>query len=122
MNIAGGTEVAYVPVLLLQPIVENAIRHGLAGRTGTCRLDISARQDGRNLVIDIIDSGSDSIDTPTKPGLGIGLGVTRQRIQAMYGAEGKIDLEQLTDSRTRVRVVLPFASSPLFETKATEDD
>jgi len=122
MSVADGTEAAYVPVLLLQPIVENAIRHGLAGRAGTCRLDISAGHDGKNLVIDITDSGSVNIDTPTSPGLGIGLGVTRQRIKAMYGAEGKIDLEQLTDSRTRVRVVLPFASTPLFETEATEDD
>ncbi len=115
MKIGDGTETAFVPVLLLQPIAENAIRHGLSGKTGASSLEISTLKEGKNLIIDIVDSGAESDAASANPGLGIGLGITRQRLEAMYGNKGRITLEQLPDSKTRVRVTLPFTSEPIFE-------
>jgi LytS/YehU family sensor histidine kinase len=78
---------AAVPTLILQPLVENAIRHGVSKRTGDRRIDVAARRDGDRLRLQVRDNG------PGLPagwelgnGRGIGLANTRERLRHLYQA------------------------------------
>jgi two-component system LytT family sensor kinase len=62
-HIAHGTEAAILPTLLLQPVVENAVRHGLALQAGVGELAISARQQADRLIMQVQDNGRGTTDT-----------------------------------------------------------
>lgn len=98
---------AHVPVMLLQPIVENAIRHGLAARVSAGRIDIDARREGARLVIAVTDDGAGA-DGYAAEREGVGLGNTRARLEALYGADQRLDLTAGPDGGTRVVVEIPF--------------
>ena len=76
-----------VPTLLLQPLVENAIKHGLEPKIEGGSVAVSARRDADNIVLDVIDSG-------VGLGVGSGFGLTqvRERLQASYGSHAAIYL------------------------------
>jgi hypothetical protein len=101
-----GTEQRLVPALLLQPLVENAIRHGVE-TNGSGRVKIDARKDGDALKIVVgvyeLNLRSDAKVT----GLGIGLDVTRRRLAYLYGEDG-FTLELLVaDKQSSVTVRIP---------------
>src|SRR5205823_1463123 len=74
---------AAVPVLLLQPLVENAIRHGLAEHVASGQIAIAARRDGDRLVITVTDDGpGPAADSATRSER-VGLGNTRARLDAL---------------------------------------
>ncbi|MBS0198895.1 MAG: histidine kinase [Proteobacteria bacterium] len=78
---------ALAPRLLLQPLIENAIRHGIAPGAGAGRLEIAASRDGDRLRLQIINDVADGrvdTDTDTDDGGGIGLRNLRERLQALY--------------------------------------
>ncbi len=85
-----------VPPLLLQPLVENAIRHGIATclEGGTLRLGVSCA--GGRLRI-LIENPLDP-ETPARPGTGLGLAIVRQRLAARYGQEALFAARRLADS------------------------
>jgi two-component system, LytTR family, sensor kinase len=97
---------ALVPVLLLQPLVENAIRHGLSARAAAGRIEITARRSGRRLLIDVRDDG-DSPHDPQAAGRGIGLTNTRDRLEVLYGEPCSLDLVRLPGG-TNVRLEMPL--------------
>ena len=108
---------ALVPNLVLQPLVENAIRHGIGKRAAAGRLEIrvARRDDLLELVVQDdgpgLDDGSDSVTPATGIPLssgGIGLRNTASRLQALYGAAGRLTLEEPPEGGAMVRVVLPF--------------
>lgn len=72
---------ARVPSFVLQPLVENAIRHGIAKRTEAGRIEIAARRAGDRLVLTVTDDGPG----PNGAGDGMGLANTRERLQRLYG-------------------------------------
>jgi signal transduction histidine kinase len=98
-----------VPALLLQPIVENAIRHGLAARLDAGRIDIEARLAGEVLVIAVTDDGAENGETVTGPER-VGLGNTRARLEALYGAAGRLELTRAEGRGARVTVHIPRRS------------
>jgi hypothetical protein len=100
---------ARVPALLLQPIVENAIRHGLAARLDAGRIDIEARMAGEMLVIAVTDDGADNGETVTGPER-VGLGNTRARLEALYGAACRLELTRAEGRGARVTVHIPRRS------------
>lgn len=102
LSIPADVEGARVPIMLLQPIVENAIRHGLAAR-----LTVQARQEGEHLVIDVTDEGTGAADDALRGRAGIGLGNTRERLAALYGSDASLDLMNVTSGGARVTVRLP---------------
>jgi two-component sensor histidine kinase len=108
MSIGPGTEDAVVPALLLQPLVENAIRHGLAARVDAGAIGIGARIDGRTLVLLVSDEGSvDREETIAGPER-VGLGNTRARLEALYGDRARLQLTRGAARGARVTVEIPL--------------
>jgi two-component system, LytTR family, sensor kinase len=98
---------ACVPYLVLQPLVENAIRHGIAARPGAGRVELSARRDGDDLIVVVRDDGAGlgGGGSPT----GIGLRNSRARLEALGGRLTVADRES---GGVEARVALPFRTSP----------
>lgn len=98
---------ARVPNLLLQPIVENAIRHGIApSRTGGEISINAARSDGR-LAIEVRDNGQ-GLRPGGDPSSGLGLANTRARLRHIYGEEQKLELSEPPGGGLLVRIEIPF--------------
>lgn len=103
--------IASVPVLLLQPLVENAIRHGLAERVSSGRIEIAARRAGARLVITVTDDGPGTA-TPAASGQErVGLGNTRARLEALYGLQHRLELANAPERGARVSLEIPFRAA-----------
>src|SRR5690606_23859242 len=81
---------ARVPSLLLQPLVENAVRHGVSRRIGAGRIEIRAWREGDRLRVEVRDDGAGVGEAPV---LGIGLGNVRARLRQLYGEPFAFSLE-----------------------------
>jgi signal transduction histidine kinase len=97
---------ALIPPLLLQPLVENAIIHGIARRLQPGRVTITARPAGGCLHIEIEDQGGTA--PPRPAGSGIGLANVRERLRCLYGDDFSLHRQQLDSGDTRVQVHLPL--------------
>jgi LytS/YehU family sensor histidine kinase len=95
-------------MLLLQPIVENAIRHGLAAHLSAGRIEIDARRVGDHLAIDVTDDGPGVTQEAIRGREGIGLGNTRARLTALYPGASTLDLMNVPGRGARVAVRIPF--------------
>jgi len=102
---------AKVPKFVLQPLVENALKHGLAARAGLGRIAIRAAREGRFLILEVQDNGAGVRGTRE----GIGLGNTRARLQLLYHGEAGLELVSLPDKGTRVLVRIPLAGPEVPE-------
>jgi signal transduction histidine kinase len=99
---------ALVPNLLLQPIVENAFKHGVGLVSGPGTIIVRAhRSDGR-LVVTVVDNGPG----PGGGEEGVGLRNTNARLREMYGVPYKVTLRQARSGGTEAEVVLPFHIAP----------
>jgi sensor histidine kinase YesM len=97
----------HVPGLMLQPLVENAIRHGLGPDGG--HIHISAARENGAVVIQVLDDGV-GLASPYEEG--IGLGNLRARLHAMYGPDAQLQLHSRPASGTAVRVRIPVEAAP----------
>lgn len=95
-----------VPNLVLQPLVENAIRHGIAPHARRGVLEIGGHVEGGRLILEVTDNGGGLMETRTGR-RGIGLENTRARLRALYGEEQGLELENRSEGGTRVRVTIP---------------
>ncbi|MBL0920321.1 MAG: histidine kinase [Hydrogenophaga sp.] len=93
-----------VPPLLLQPLVENAIRHGLEPSTRGGEVAVSARRDGQRLHLSVRDDGVGS----AHPGNGFGLSQVRERLQALHGDAAQFDWRSRPGEGTQVHLQLPL--------------
>ncbi|MYN30383.1 sensor histidine kinase [Duganella sp. CY42W] len=93
-----------VPYLMLQPLVENAIRHGIAPLAAPGRLDILVERAGARLLIDVQNDGQPSANA----GSGIGLTNVRERLRHLYGAEQEVDAGWRPDGRFHVQISMPL--------------
>ena len=94
-----------VPSLIVLPLVENAIRHGLSPKVGPGRLRLSAGPDGAFLVMTVEDDGLGA-SLPLRSG--VGLGNTRERLEAMYGGRAGMEIEAPPEGGFRVTVRIPL--------------
>jgi two-component system LytT family sensor kinase len=106
-----GAQAASVPVLLLQPLVENAIRHGLAERVSSGRIDIAARRNGTRLIITVTDDGPGAATHVASAHERVGLGNTRARLEALYGAQHQFGLTNAPGQGARVSLEIPFRAT-----------
>jgi LytS/YehU family sensor histidine kinase len=107
LDVAADTVNAAVPNLILQPLVENALRHGLLAKAGGGTVRISARRHGDDLRLRVDDDG---LGLPRGGPLeGIGLGNTRARLCMLFGTSARLDLMHRPEGGTRVEVRFPFA-------------
>jgi two-component system, LytTR family, sensor kinase len=109
---------AYVPHLILQPLVENAVRHGISPREAGGSIWVQADQIGERLVVTVEDDGVGIGNAPQElAGNGVGLGGVRSRLAHLYGSDHTLDVEARRPSGTRVRIEIPYraAATPLVE-------
>lgn len=102
---------ANVPNLILQPLVENAIRHGIAPRAGPGRLQLVARRQADRVVLQVCDNGRGLAANYTE---GVGLANTRARLQQLYGEGHQFGMRNLPGGGLEVTVVVPYAG-PFFQ-------
>jgi LytS/YehU family sensor histidine kinase len=95
---------ARVPGLLLQPVVENAIRHGIAPRSAPGTVTIRARVVDTNVELEVEDTG---LGMKSELALGIGLRNTRERLAAIYGTAAELEIYSRPNNGTRVRIRVP---------------
>jgi two-component system LytT family sensor kinase len=99
-----------VPSMLLQPLVENSIKHGLAPKIGEGRITIRSSLRGGHAIIDIIDNGvgvsPDHRQRVTTDG-GIGLRNVNERLRVIYGANYQLQLDSVPGEGTCARIVIP---------------
>jgi two-component sensor histidine kinase len=97
---------ALVPVLLLQPLVENAVRHGIARRAEGGRVEVRAEPAGSRLRLTVRDDGPAAPRTP--PASGLGLGNTEERLRQLFGADYVLALNASGTGGSEVVVELPL--------------
>jgi two-component sensor histidine kinase len=100
---------AMVPNLVLQPLVENAIRHGVGKKSGAGWISIAAEKYGETLVLRITDNGEGlNKDRGTRPESGKGLAITRGRLESLYGPDQSLVLRNLQTGGAEARITMPF--------------
>jgi two-component system, LytTR family, sensor kinase len=112
MKIAPDTLDACVPNMILQPLVENAIKHGIAPRSSGGRIDINAVRSNGHLEISVKDDGlgvpfGDFDNLPE----GVGLSNTRRRLRHLYGDGHRFNLEKRDEGGLGVYLEIPFRVS-----------
>jgi two-component system, LytTR family, sensor kinase len=98
---------AAIPSFALQHLVENAIRHGIARRSGAGALTIRARRAGGSLEVTVEDDGA-GLDERKGTPAGRGIENTRERLRALYGDRGSLDVEPIRPSGTRATLRVPY--------------
>ena len=108
-NIAPEVQRAMVPCFLLQPLIENAVIHGLRGVGKTGVITVSASQESSDLVLSVTDNG---IGPPEEAlsgrKMGVGLGSTRDRLVTMYPDRHTFTMQRLSEGGTEVRIAIPL--------------
>lgn len=98
-----------VPSLILQPIVENAIRHGIGQRVGSDCIEIESRREGDTLCLDVRNRNSTLAAGPAdSAGHGIGLSNTRLRLRELYGDAAEVRLDMIWPEGVACRIRVPF--------------
>jgi signal transduction histidine kinase len=98
---------ARIPNLLLQPLVENAIVHGIAAKSGPGRVDLIGRVERGQLHLEVRDDGPGLPQEDTRSREGVGLSNTRERIAKIYGVQGQFRLQSEPGHGVTVHIVLP---------------
>ena len=100
---------ARVPSLLLQPLVENAIRHGNASHASGGAIEVNVKRAGSMLDIDIVDDGPGAPNGLDLYGRGVGLSSTRDRLRLLYGKAHRFEAGN-RNGGFAVSITLPFSS------------
>ncbi len=117
-EIAENTLDVVVPSMLLQPLIENSIKHGLEPRIHGGTVTIRSRITGSRLVLEIEDDGLGippervstevSADTVRRPGLGVGMRNVRERMQVLYGGLATVEMNGRPGRGTQVMLSMPL--------------
>ncbi len=96
-----------IPPMILQPLVENAIKHGIAPEVSGGSVKISGRAMSDYFVVEVEDTGAGRRNGSRHQGTGIGLKNVRERLLQVYGETATLKLEEITSGGTRATLILP---------------
>lgn len=118
---------ATVPNLVLQPLVENALRHGIGRRASGGWISIAAERCRDTLILRVTDNGKGLAEEDLRPERqGMGLSITRGRLESLYGPQQTLVLRNLPTGGVEVRVTMPFRiraeDNPVASKQATFQD
>jgi LytS/YehU family sensor histidine kinase len=100
---------AMVPNLVLQPLVENSIRHGLCKRAEPGRISVSAEKLDDTLVLRVVDNGMGlQPNAANEHPPGMGLAITRNRLKTLYGDSQSLELRNIESGGVEVLIKIPF--------------
>jgi len=116
VNVADELKSVMVPVLLLQPLVENALKHGFAGKAGTGHLTIEAARHEARLRVVVDDDGVGPSKTANTQG--VGLSNLERRLATLYGADARFSAGAGSDGGFRVVIDLPLDRGPDLQARA----
>jgi len=97
-----------IPPMLLQPIVENAIKHGIEPKVEGGRVDVTARREGDRLVLTVVDTGLGVSSTRSTASTGLGLANVRARLATLFGDRASLAMADNAPAGTRVTITLPL--------------
>ena len=109
IEVEPGQEQALVPQLILQPLVENSIRHALDPASEALKIAVRAKREDKALLLEVSDNGPGIHQD--KLGNGIGLSNTQQRLRQLYGAEQTMTLANAAGGGLLVNIRIPFHTS-----------
>jgi sensor histidine kinase YesM len=109
-----------LPAFTLQPIVENAVKHGVAPRAGGGRLHIEARINNENLIITVRDDGCGESPANEENGNGLGLRLVRESLWTRFGSAACIKTETTANQGFKVSIIVPSVDSSEEGFKALE--
>ena len=116
LEAAAETLDAQVPHLLLQPLVENAVRHGIAKRSSGGEIRVVTSHEGSALHLLVSDNGPGFDDREASPArTGLGLRATRERLQTLYGERQTVKIRTRSEGGVEVSVRIPFRSIPQID-------
>ncbi len=102
-----------VPSLILQPLVENAIRHGIAGKIGPGLIALTASKSDKKLCLEVYDNGRGYETETSKGQFGLGLKITRERLHSLYGENFEMNFSQAQEGGTRLVLQIPIPQETL---------
>ncbi len=106
---------ALVPNLVLQPLVENAIRHGVSRSAAATTITITASENDGALLLQVADDGPGFTEgTPQRESTGLGIANTRKRLTQLYGDDHSLEFADSTPHGTLVSLSLPHHTSPVL--------
>jgi two-component system LytT family sensor kinase len=109
-DISPDTLDAVVPHLLLQPLVENAVRHGVARLSSGGQIRIASSRNGRDLYLRVTDNGPGFADSGQIPsGAGLGLKATQERLSTLYGTNQAMDIRAAGEGGVDVQLRIPLS-------------
>jgi two-component system LytT family sensor kinase len=109
MDVDPAVSRARVPSLILQPVVENAIKHGLAPKIGPGHLHIRAGRDGRFVKLEVEDDGVGfAPQAPESERRGVGLKIIAERLKTLYSAGASLEFESAKTLGSRVTILIPL--------------
>lgn len=111
---------ALVPTLILQPLVENAVRHGIARTAGPGRITLSAERVADDLRLVVRDTGGGFAGNGRRRD-GVGLSNTRERLAQLYDGRGRLETRTLPEGGAEVIVTLPYHTDRLSATADAAD-
>jgi sensor histidine kinase YesM len=104
----------------LQPLVENAIKHGIAPRAGVGMLRVSANLVDDHLVLEVADDGGGADGARMTEAAGVGLSAVRQRLETRWGGSARMDIVTAPHNGFLVRITLPAVTTPVLRTGTGE--
>jgi two-component system, LytTR family, sensor kinase len=122
-DVAPDVMTALVPSLILQPLVENAVRHGIAGGNRAGHIEIHARRDAEHLRLTVKDDGPGlPPDWNADEGFGVGLSNTRERLERLYGRQQRFEITNLDGGQgVQVALTLPLRAAVAARTRTGVD-
>ena len=116
LNLVPELESTPMAPMLLQPVVENAIKHGLEPKVEGGTVAVDARREGERMIVTVEDNGLGFSDNADRKGTGLGLSNLRERLLVLYDGRATLDIAALNPG-TRIRISVPLTDNDIFQRK-----